>query len=180
MTTPTADQLRAMSNLNYDRLGYSDNAKLQKQLDRAAAYVVNVTGQTLEAPVPVAPLSVAGLELLIEQCIQLRTEQIVLQSQADHAESAAQNEVVQSFSAGLYSESRRDPNAKRVRLNTWPQLDELLTQSMTPDRLVAWTALVTGEVVPYWDVVEMQWHTDVLGALTWYEAWDTLLPVGTP
>jgi hypothetical protein len=183
METPTAVQMREWSLLNYDRLGYTDDPKLQRKVDQACAYVASVTGQDFAALVPRPPLQEAQLASLMEQCIQLRTEQIVLQSQPDHAESAASNEVVQSFGAGLYNESRRDPNVERKRLNTWPQLDELLTGAMTPERFAEWEALVDNEVLPWWDVQEVNWHTDALVAetgLKWDEPRDTLVPSGTP
>jgi hypothetical protein len=177
----TAAQIRLISDLNFTRLGLTDDAKLQVFVDRAAGYIFSVTGLSYataeSAPLALGPDDSALVVSLIQQAIQMRTEQIILQGRADYIESAAENDVIQSFSAGLYSESRRDPAraSKTTSINSWPALNELLWMLMTPERYAWWYSYVTGEAPADFAVVAVDWNT-YGGALQWFEPWDTVLP----
>jgi hypothetical protein len=96
-----------------------------------------------------------------------------LEGRPGHVTSAADNEVIQSFTAGSYSESRRDPQRRGEQrsLNTWPALDELLWMIMTPERFSYWYGVVTGTPIASFAVEEIDWeHTG--GSLTFWEPWD--------
>lgn len=172
MNAPTASEVEGWSQVNWGRLG----ADLEVLVPRANAYIEYVTGQTWAA-MP------TNLEKLAQQAAQMRTEQIGIQGRHGHAESAAENEVVQSFSAGLYSESRRDTRSVVSKVvNTWPSLDELLWMLMTDDRRAYWLGWISGETVPDWGVVEVNWHGATYSAVApnsdWvYESLDPWAPV---
>lgn len=183
MESVTAAEVREWSDLPFDRLGLGDDTQLQQKVDRAAGYVFSITG-----------LSYAGAEMtvlamgpddpglvtkLVEQAVQMRTEQVVMQERADYVESAAQNDVIASFSAGLYSESHRDPTRRGEArsINTWPALDELLWMLMTPDRFAWWQAYISGTPAPEWSVQAVDWRT-TRDLWTWFEPWDRMVPAG--
>lgn len=169
MDKPTVDDIRNWSQVNFARFGFSDDAKLQAVIDRATGYVTFITGQTLAAPD--ASVSSTGdpadLVPLIQQAIQMRVEQVVMQGRPGHVDSASTNEVVSSFTAGSYSETRRDPGRRGEQrsLNTWPALDELLWMLMTSDRFAWWWAYVTGQQIPSFAVEEIDWGS-------YFYAWD--------
>jgi hypothetical protein len=178
MTKPSAAQIREWSDLNFDRLGYSDDAKLENVIDRAVGYITSVTGIALadaEAAILWYQPNATNVAALMQQAIQMRVEQIIMQGRRDYVESAAQNEVIQSFSAGLYSESRRDPRRpeKSRSINTWPALDELLWMLMSPDMYGYWLGYVSGEATADWSVVGVDWNPYT--ALQWFEPWDRVI-----
>jgi hypothetical protein len=180
----TATEMREWSLLPFDQLGITDDVLLQQKIDRAAGYVFSITGLSYST-VETAPLAMGSddpemVTDLVQQAIQMRTEQVVIQSQRDYIESAGENDVIQSFSAGLYSESRRDPTRRgeQKSINTWPALDALLWMLMTPDRFTWWQEYISGVPAPNWTVQSVDWRTP--GTLwTWFEPWDQMLPVGT-
>lgn len=181
MDKPTATDFTNWTNLRLPRFGYSDVARLQPILDRATGYIVYMTGQKLDALDPsLNPgMTAADLEPLVQQAIQMRAEQVILQSQQGHAVSAADNEVVSGFTAGPYSEQRRDPQRKGEQrsINTWPALDELLWMLMTPERFAFWWAYVTGQPIADTWVEEVDWRA--LGTvITFFEPWDRYVPAG--
>jgi hypothetical protein len=176
---PTPDDLRNWSTVRWERAGVPDDDMLQLRIDRAVGYVCFITGQSLDA-LFVPTWSAAGsVEALMNQAIQLRTEQITMQGVRGHVASAGQNEVVSSFSAGSYSESRREPGHSKGQqyINTWPQLDELLWMLMTDDRRGDWMEAITGQTAPAFWVEEVEWG-NVTTLATYFEPWDRYVPAG--
>lgn len=174
METPTAADVRDWSQLDFGRYGYSDDTRLGVVVARSVGYVRYVTGQDLAAPTPPENLTADLMEPILQQAIQMRTEQIVLQGRRGHLDSAASNEVVSSFSAGSYHETRRDPSRRGEQrsLNTWPALDELLWMLMTPERFAWWWSYISGQPLPDFRIEEVHWGGGSLGSLTWFEPWD--------
>jgi hypothetical protein len=138
-----------MSKVNFDALGYADDTDLQVVVDQANGYLGWITGQTW-AVLPTEMEAIAG------QAARMRTEQVAFQSQEDYVETAT-DDVVQSFSAGSYSETRRDWNQDRKVLNSWPALNDLLWMMMSDDKRDDWLMLLTGVNAPAFEITEVAW-----------------------
>jgi hypothetical protein len=157
---PTTTQIRAWSKLDFDGLGYEKPATGEDPLDfqvaRARDYIVFVTGRPLDATMPEELVTTA------QEAVQRRTEQLVIKSQEDEAETAGDIDMVQSFSAGSYSETR--VNSERATkfagkpLNPWPHLNNLLELLMTEEKREYWQEVLAGIHRPYTSVSEVDWH----------------------
>jgi hypothetical protein len=168
---PTAVEVRAYPiRADWAALGYPTGTPdtLDKLLEWSAAWVQQVTGQLLgpTAPDPLSWDGAHNLRPLMEQAIALRALQVASQSQPDYLETLADFDLIQSFSAGSYSETRRDPTRRGEgkTINDWPPLNELLWTLMTPDQYAYWQAFLTGKPTPDWGVSEVDWSGR--GALT--------------
>lgn len=152
MTTPTAADIRSWSKLDFDSLTYSDDSDLQRVLDQAISYVEFVTGRRADPSLP------SELEGLMRQALQMRTEQVVYQAQADAIETAS-DDTLQSFSAGGYSETRHDATRRgeSKMLNPWQALNDILWMLMTDDKLDYWNYRLAGLNAPAWSVTEVDW-----------------------
>jgi hypothetical protein len=176
MQIPTAADVRTWSRIDFGALGYPEATpdSLQVLVDRAVTYIGGVTGRVASDFPTGDPLTP-----IVEQAVQLRTEQLAYESQEDYVETSS-DDVVQSFTAGSYSEQRRPPgwhNTQTTRtLNQSPALDRLLWLMMTPDMQDYWLAILSGKNVPAVDVVEVDWG----GVFGPYESvpgvWDTGAP----
>jgi hypothetical protein len=156
MDRPDAASVRAMSKVDFGTLGYEEDADLQVVVDQANAYIEFVTGQTLDANMP------TEFEKLAGQAVRMRTEQVAFQAQEDYVETV-NDDAVSSFSAGSYSETRRDNNAKRNVLNLWPGLNDLLWMMMTADKYDYWMGLLTGVNAPAFSITEVAWTRHYAG-----------------
>jgi hypothetical protein len=181
MDKPTVDEIRLWSRVKFAREGYADDEKLANVIDRSAAYVSWVTGQRVDAVTLDASMSPTGspldLEPIMDQAIQMRVEQVVLQGRTGYLGSAAEMDVIQSFSAGGYSEQRaRGGFASRTgaaekSINKWPSLEELLWMLMTEERFAFWLAFVSGQPLASFWVEEIDWRQAGTG-VTFFEPWD--------
>lgn len=81
-----------------------------------------------------------------------------VQESADYIETLSDWDLIQSFSAGPYSETRRSADdARKARLLVaWPWLSDLLWDLMTDDRRDHYLELL-GVPVPAFEVSEMDW-----------------------
>lgn len=156
MDRPDAELIRERSKVDFDSLGFTDDDQLQVVVDQANAYVEWVGGRALDSTMP------ANLATIAEQAVRMRTEQVAFQAQPDYIE-AATDDAVSSFSAGNYSETRRDPPTKRTLLNEWVALNDLLWMLMTTDQFDYWTNLLTGVHAPAFEVTEVAWGGLVAG-----------------
>lgn len=155
MDRPDAESVAALSKVDFGVLGYSvDDGTLQAIVDQADAYVEWVTGQTLDSAMP------SGLVAIAEQAVRMRTEQIAFQAQEDYIEGAT-DETIQSFSAGSYSETRRDPTRRgeQKMLNAWQALTDILWMLMTPDKYDYWLSFLSGVHAPAFEVTEVAWSS---------------------
>ncbi len=166
MAEPTAADIRAISQVNFDGLGYPEGSPdpLDVVVDMAVAYIENVTARDYDDAQP------AGYDSLMLQAARMRTEQIVYESQEEHAETAGDVDLISGFSAGSYSESRRDTQAMGTgarALNPWPALERLLwllltlapgeTNDAVEDRYSYWRSMLGYAPDPAWSIVEVDW-----------------------
>lgn len=126
MSAPSAQEIRAWSKVEFGELGYPDpeggDDTLDIQIERSVAEFQKDTGMKL-----------ANIELgsddaiLAGEAIQMYTEWRVGSSQPEILESAYDFDMIQSFSAGSYSETRRGIGAGGANvLHPWPRLNRLL------------------------------------------------------
>lgn len=152
----TAAEVREWSNVTFADLGYpaptSGADRLQRLVDRALEYVLDVTGLEAVENVP------DGLQATWEEAVQRRTEQLAYNSSEDAAETGGDFDLIKSFGAGKYNETRRDmgDSEKAKVVNPWPVLDDLLKRLMTPDKLDWWYER-WGAIVPASEITEMDW-----------------------
>jgi hypothetical protein len=156
MVTPTASDVRLWSRVDFTDLGYppADPDPLQVMVDRAVAYCQSVTGVMFDASFPDSTTNTPNAQA----AVQYATEMLVYEAQEDYLETAA-DDVVMSFSAGNYSETRVDPEkrAKMRMMNANPALNRALWGLMTPDKQDEWLAAMTGKNAPAMATTEVDW-----------------------
>lgn len=187
-TPPTTADIRAWSSLDFPLLLYGEDAagqaRLQLQLDRAVMYVGWVTSRQYSD----AQTDTFGLvKTAMDQAVQMRTEQVVLGLAADTLETVGDIDLIQTFSAGQYSETRKDTDRQKQSLNPWPMLDEILwmllglfpgeTNDRVAERYGYWLALLRGFNPPSWEVIETDWGRGMGLAGDWY-GWHNFMPPG--
>lgn len=152
MVAPTAAAVRMWSKLDLGALGYADDESFGRLVARAVAALSQITGINL-ATVP------SWQEPLVEQAIQGLAEQLAFQAQPDMLETLADFDLIQSFSAGAYSETRRSAeDAMKARmLNAWPWLNNLLWGLLTDDRRDYWEDFFSTGNAPAFAVTEVDW-----------------------
>lgn len=152
MVAPTAAQMKEWSQLDFASLGFETDVKLGRIIARAVAALQQITGLSLSTVEP-------GIEPLVEQAVQGLTEQLAYQAQPDIVETLSDFDLISSFSAGPYSETRRSPGEafKARMLNAWPWLSDLLWTLLTPDKIDFWNAYFGGDVAPAFAVSEVDW-----------------------
>lgn len=150
-TAPTAAQILEWSNVDFAALGYPDAPSLGFVVDRANAALEQVSGQTW-ASMP------ANFVKLAEQAVQGLTEQLAYRSTEEYAETLSDWDLIQSFSAGGYSETRRSPDDmfKARLLNAWPWLSDLLWLMLSDDKRDYWLGFFGGSQ-PAFEVTEVDW-----------------------
>jgi hypothetical protein len=144
---PVVADIKAWSRVDFGSLDspFSDQ-DLQVQLDRAIDYLVVTTGRPWDATMP------AQLVPIAQEATQLRVEQQCFESQGDYAETA-NDELIQSFSAGNYSETRHEPGRSRyaglttgipeINPNKWLNRDLWLL--CTPQMQEYWGLAINGQ-----------------------------------
>lgn len=162
MDRPDAAAILKLSKVDFDALGYGDEGDMQVIVDQADAYVEFVTARGLDSSMPSQLASIAT------QTCRMRTEQIAFQAQEDYIEGAA-DDIVGSFTAGSYSETRHDPTRRgeTKALNSWPALSDLLwlllgTTSSLPndavdERREYWMMMLMNIFAPAFAVTEVAW-----------------------
>jgi hypothetical protein len=178
-TAPTRDSIRAWTALDLAGLGYGTDApgdaKLQVQLDRAVMYLGWVTSrQYADGQTDTFPL----VKTAMDQAVQMRAEQVILGLAADQLETVGDVDLIATFSAGPYSETRKDTEARKQSLNPWPMLDDLLwlllglfpgeTNDRVLERYGYWLYLLRGINVPAWQVVETDWGRGMGASDFWF------------
>jgi hypothetical protein len=170
---PTVAQIDSWSRIDFGSLDdpFTD-ADLQIRLDRAIAYLEATTGRLFDdsMPGPLVPIA--------QEATQLRIEQMVMQEQEDYTETV-NNDQVQSFTAGNYSESRRSPRDRYTGLTTGlpeinsnPWLNRDIWLLCTSDMRMYWTATLQGQsavsLIPSFAVTEADWgNYDGLYPYSW-------------
>lgn len=162
METPDAAYVRLRSRLNLTDLGFpppevSSPDPLQEEVADAVEYVENVTWRKLDGTMP------DQLARSAAKAVWLRTEQQVVIGEGDMVETA-NDELVSSFSAGGYSETRKDPGRRgeQTQVSPNPDLSRLLWLVMTPEARLWWRAYLKGEPMyppgTGFNVVEVGWN----------------------
>jgi hypothetical protein len=102
-------------------------------------------------------------EPLVQQAVKGLAELTAYQDSPEYLETLADFDLIQNFSAGPYSESRRSPReAMEARmLVAWPWLSNMLWGLMTPDKFDFWTAFFDPKrTAPAFAVQEVDWSGD--------------------
>jgi hypothetical protein len=163
---PTASQVRSWSKLGFAELGFADDTSLGRLVAVAVSTLRRITGIDLAAVE-------VWQEPEFQMAIQGLAEQLAFQAQPDQLETLSDWDLIQSFSAGPYSETRRSAeDAFKARmLNPWPWLNRLLWGLLSPDMFDYWTAFFSGTQAPAFAVTEMDWgaYEDVDGSS--YSPW---------
>lgn len=157
MAVPTADEVIARSLVEFDDLGF-DEAGVQVLINEQVSYLHWITGQSWD-PATITP----EIEPMARLALVKMVEQEAYQSQPDYVETAA-DDVVASFSAGDYSETRVDPlkRAAAKLLTANPALAKLLWGLMTPDKNDYWIDFLAATNAPASEVTEIDW-SEVMG-----------------
>lgn len=161
MDRPAVTDVKTWSRLDFSSLDepFTDT-DLENVVTRACDYIESVTGRRIDATFPVPLTSIC------QECVQLRTEQVVLQAQTDYLETVADDQI-QSFSAGGYQETRV-LGASRARTGRQPPtgyppvtplvaLNERLFLLMTEDMRDYWRSILMGTPIPAFEVTEADW-----------------------
>jgi hypothetical protein len=154
VVAPTAAEILAASQFDFPTAGYADEAALEPLVAAGGSLLTTITGlewaDITPAQEPLVLLAVRGM-----------TEQLAMQSTPEYLETLADFDLIQSFSAGPYSETRRSAEdaMKARKLNAWPWLSDLLWQLLTPDKRDEWLAYFEGENAPAFAVTEMEWDS---------------------
>ena len=159
MIAPTAADVRAHSLVNFEEFGYPEDTPdpLQYVVDQANSWLTLVTGRSYTVPLTSPPPDPTILVPLMDQAVRMRTEQIVMQSQQDNVETAGDFDLIASFSAGSYSETRRDNMKNSQMINPWPALNNLLFMLLDDDHRDFWLWWMTGIQPPAWNTVMLDW-----------------------
>lgn len=137
----TSDEVRTWSRLDFDALEYGaptppDDDPLDIELERAIAYVEDVTGQNdadIDDP--------SSLATRFKQAVQLRCEQVVIKRQPDFV--ADLNEDAIDISVTGYQQKRisyKESDPDRM-INPWKELNDLLLSMLTDERRDYWEDL---------------------------------------
>lgn len=150
MIAPSAAQIKEWTEL--DTLSGASAVKAARTVARANAMFLRFTGLRFES-VPVE------LEPLVEQAVQGLAELLTYQTSPETLEALSDFDLIKSFSAGPYSETRRDPAeaAKARLLVPWPWLSDSLWGFMTPERREFYDVMFGGKPAPSFSVSEMDW-----------------------
>lgn len=141
MQAPTAKDIRVWSKVPFAEFGYpappspEEDDPLEIYVQRSVAEFQRDTRINL-AEVNVEPVGAEwtdkkkqeelGQELLIGEAVQMYTEWRVGSSQPEILESVYDFDIIQSFSAGNYSETRRGFAQSTFMRHPWPRLNRLL------------------------------------------------------
>lgn len=157
MDTPTAEAVRTwIPNATWTDWGYAsgqDPDSITRIAAAASQQTLDVTGWGTWAAVP------PEKEPLLEHAVGIMTAMFAAQSSPEYLETLSDFDLIQSFSAGSYSETRRSPDEaiKAKMLAPWPMAHAALLAAMTPEKMEAYLAYLNGQNVPSFEVTEVDW-----------------------
>lgn len=156
---PTVDDLKTWSRVDFGSLDapYTDD-DLQVRIDRACSYLFAYTGRPMDTTMPPPLVNIA------EEAVQLRVEQMCFQEQPDYVETG-NDDLIQSFTAGNYSESRHEPGRQRYAGATTgiPEMNPngILNRDMwllcTPEMQEYWRYIIQGTGGAAIETTEVDW-----------------------
>jgi hypothetical protein len=156
---PTVAELQSWSRVDFSSLDdpYTDD-DLGRLITGACAYLTAITGRAMDGtmPPPLVPIA--------QDAIRLRVEQIGFQGETDYVETAS-DDLIQSFSAGGYSETRKEPGRLRYTgattgipaINDNSALNMDIWLLMTPDMQDYWRYIIQGTGGPALETTEADW-----------------------
>jgi hypothetical protein len=188
---PTVAEIRERSRLDWDADGYGEDAALQTIVDQAVNWLAYMTARRYpDAQTDAYPEVKSTMDVVV----MMRAEQMALMLRADQLETVADFDLIGSFSAGLYSETRRNLDMAKGTarpLNPWPALNDLLwlllglfpgeVNDAVSDRYDYWFGILTGQNPPAWAAIEVDWGRGMglepwPGSLLWPDpagVWDS-------
>lgn len=162
---PVASDVRAASKLDWCEYGYESDTGpggLQELVDRSESSFWRITGQTLnQIDAKDAPL--------VRRVIQGLTEQMAMQSSPETLDTQSDWDLIQSFTAGPYSEQRRSPQemfAGRM-LNPVPWISDALWSLLSYERYGHYISFFTGVNVPAWQGDDVFWEDGLVLGRMW-------------
>lgn len=152
MILPTAAEVRSWSRVDFAAQGFPPATPdpLDEYMARAYGFLGELVGRGCD-PLPDTILEVpVRMEPLYRQALQRILEILVMNAAEDVVSTLADFQLLSSFSAGNYSETRRSlTELKDARmLVADPGLNSLLWMLMTPEKRSFWMAWLTGENEP--------------------------------
>lgn len=169
MQDVTADRIRQISKAPFAEWGYAaptgggEDPLDLLLLPAAEQFVLHITGWDSYAAVP------AEKEALVELAIRLAVEMIAAQSRPEYLETLEDFDLISSFSAGSYSETRRsvDEALKAKMLAAWPPLNAALLGAMTDEARDDYLGWLDGKVAPSFEVSEVNWGAGYMALWGW-------------
>lgn len=151
MDAPTAAEVQDRTKL--EELKAADAADADETVASANALLKRITGLDF-ATVP------ADLEPLVRKAVRGLAESIWFEESAEQLETLSDFHLIQSFSAGPYSETRRsaDDAVKAKMIHPWPWLNSLLWQLLTDAQHDFWIEFFGGLNAPAFEVTEVDWR----------------------
>jgi hypothetical protein len=155
---PTAADVRAASKLDFDDYGYPVSQDglpggLQEVVNQAESAFYRITGQSLDRiDTKDAPL--------VRRVITGLTQQMAMQNSEDYLDTTSDWDLIVSFSAGPYSETRRsavDMFQARM-LNPVPWLSSALWSLLSEERYGYYMAFFTGYNMPAFQTSDVFWE----------------------
>lgn len=158
MVAMTVDDVRAKIPATVDLaalgLDVGDPDPLVDPVAIAQAQLPGIIGWTL-ANLPPA------LDPLAQRAITLLALKVATDLSPDRLETLADFDLLQSMSAGGYSETRRSADEalklQKFGLTGWPGLDSILIGLMSPEKRDEFLALMMGTNAPAFAVTEPNW-----------------------
>ena len=165
----TPAKLLELTKINFPALGYPEEDDIQPLIDRSWAWLGFMTGHSQQWGTSMASWSDPDMEPLVEMVTRAKTEVLAYQNQEDIMETAADFMLISSFSAGSYSETRRDiKDLKEARLlDADPRINSVLWALMSPEMRDIWEDWLTPGNAPAFEVTEMIWQPHA--GSTYYE-----------
>lgn len=150
MEAPTVEQITGWTKLDLDDLELSTE-DIALGVERAKSDVLRWTGHTWNS-IP------AELEVTAAEAVQRAFELKILQTHPDVLETLGDFDLIKSFNATGYSETRRgiDETLKAKMIVPWPMLHNMLWDLATDDKKDEWNE-AWGVLVPAFEVTEIDW-----------------------
>jgi len=169
---PTVAEIKRWSRRRFEDYDEPfDDADIQVRLERSVAYLEAVTGRKWDETMP------KRLIFIAQEATQLRVEQMAFQEQDDYHETTNDDQI-QSFTAGGYSESRpivrtyagSESGFPEINSNSWLNKDIWLL--CTDDMRTYWVETLQGATaaanIPSFAVTEADWgNYDAIYPYSW-------------
>lgn len=131
MEIPTPEWIRQRSNVEFAEYGYplpadGEDDRLGELIEEAVPELRGYVGEFLQAEEP-------GLVALLRKAVRMLVEFNAGAAQMEQLETVVDFNLIQSFGASNYNESRRTPAQARQGVHPWPALESLIGQILAYD-----------------------------------------------